>query len=233
MRRTSETGTFAKTAVADRFWLQMTSPSGLKPQLLVGFTPNATSGFDPGYDGKLLESNGDVIYSTVDNKSLVITALGTFSSTDVINVTANFASAGNYTFDIAQKEGVFENGQQIYLKDNVTGIETELSSANYTFAATAGLQADRFTVSFSKGVLASSNATKAQSTIYAENQIVHVKGASKIASVEVYDMSGKLVKTTKNVNSENTSLAVAYKGVAVVKLVLENGEVVTKKVILK
>ena len=233
MRTTTETGTFAKAGVTDKFWLQMTTPGGAKPQMLVGFDSNATAGIDAGYDAKMFDNNADVIYSTVDNQSLIINALGTFSSSNNINVTANFLAAGNYTIGIAQKEGVFANGQQIYLNDNVTGKETELTVGDYTFEATAGINTDRFTITFTKGVLASSDVTKGQSVIYAADQIVHVNGSSKIASVQVYDMSGKLIKTATNVNSDKISLPVMYKGIAIVKLALENGEVVTKKIILK
>lgn len=233
MRQTTETGSFAKISVNDKFWLQMTAPSGSKPQMLIGFNENATSGYDKGLDAKMLDQNADVIYSTIGSQSLIINTLGSFSTSDVINVTPNFLAAGNYTISIAQKKGIFTNGQHIYLKDNVTGAETEISAGDYNFAATAGFQADRFTLYFSTGLLANSNATKGQSTIYADHQVIFVKGASKIGSVEVYDMSGKLMKTTKNVNAENISFPVAYQGIAVVRLILNNGEVVTKKVILK
>ncbi len=233
MRRTAETGSFAKTSVTDRFWLQMTSPSGLKPQLLVAFTPNSTSGYDAGFDGKLLESNGDFIYSTVEDKSLIINALGIFSSDDEIKVSSNFKIAGNYTMSIAQKEGLFESGQKIYLKDNVTGTETELTAGDYTFAASAGLNVDRFSLLFTKPVLVTSDAAKNQITIYIADQMIHIKSTKKLSSFEVYEMSGKLIKTARNVNSHNVSIPVTNKGVAIVKMVTENGEVVTKKVILK
>lgn len=233
MRSIDHTGSFSKASVLDRFWLQMNTPSGTTPQMLIGFDANATAGYDAGYDGKMFDNNADVIYSVADARSLVIDAQGTFATTDVINVSANFLSNGNYTISIAQKEGVFTNGQQIYLKDNATGIETELTAGDYNFAATSGLQVDRFTVYFSKGVLASSNVTKGQSTIYADHQVVHVKGTSKITSVEVYDMSGKMINKLPAVHSSSTSFPVSYNGIVIVKLVMENGEVVTKKIILK
>ena len=233
MRSIDHTGSFSKASVLDRFWLQMNTPSGTTPQMLIGFDANATAGYDAGYDAKMFDNNADVIYSVVDARSLVIDAHGTFTTTDVINVSANFLSGGNYTMSIAQKEGVFTSGQQIYLKDNVTGIETELTAGDYNFAATSGLQVDRFTVYFSKGVLASSTVTKGQSTIYADHQVVHVKGTSKITSVEVYDMSGKMINKLPAVHSSSTSFPVSYKGIVIVKLVMENGEVVTKKIILK
>lgn len=233
MRRLVDTGTFAKGPVTDKFWLQMVTPNGVKPQMLIGFSTNGTSDYDAGYDAKIFDNSVDALYSTLNEKSLVINTLGNFNSSDEVNVTANTTAAGNYTISIAQKEGVFTNGQVIYLKDNVTGTETELTAGAYTFTSNEGVQADRFTVTFSKGSLASGNVIKSQSTIYANNQMVYVKATSKIGTVDVYDMSGKLMKTTKNVNADNVSLPVTYKGIAVVKLLLENGEVVTKKIILK
>jgi hypothetical protein len=233
MRTITNTGTFAKAAVTDKFWLQMASPSGAKPQMLIGFNSNATAGYDAGYDAKIFGSNADVIYSVVDSKSLIINARGSFSSSDIVNVTANILADGNYTLGIAQKEGIFANGQKVYLKDNVTNTETELTSGDYAFAATAGLQSDRFTISFNKSVLAASNVTKNQSTVYADRQTIYAKSGAIISSIEVYDMSGKLMKKAANVNAQNVSISVSYRGVSLVKMVLENGEVVTKKIILK
>ena len=233
MRRTADTGTFAKTSVSDKFWLQMTTPSASKPQLLIGFTPSATSGYDAGLDGKMFDNTADAIYSTVDNQTLIINALGTFNSNDLVNVTSNFTTAGTYTISIAQKEGMFDNGQQIYLKDNVTGISTELTAGNYTFTANPGISTDRFTISFVQPVLVTSEVATNQFTIYVADQIIHIKSSKKIASLELYEMSGKLLKTQGNINSQTASIPVTFKGIAIVKMVLEKGEVVTKKIIIK
>lgn len=233
MRRTVETGVFAKEALAtDRFWLQMTAPSGAKPQMLIGFFQNGTAGYDTGLDGKMFETNADVIYSNVDNNSLIINALGTFNTDEKVNVTANFLADGNYTIGLAQKEGIFAGSQKIYLKDNVTGTETELTAGDYSFAATAGLQNDRFTVYFKFVVLGNSDVTVNQSIIYVSGNTVHAKAKTKIAGLEVYDMSGKVIKKLTNINSDKASLPMTYTGVALVKMVLENGETVTKKIIL-
>ncbi|WP_027377378.1 putative Ig domain-containing protein [Kaistella palustris] len=232
MRQTTETGNFAKISVTDKFWLQMTAPSGAKPQMLIAFNENATSGYDKGLDAKMLDSNADVIYSTVDTKPLVINTLGTFGTDDMIKLSANFLAAGNYTISIAKKEGLFSNGQKIYLKDHLLGTDTELTSGDYSFAATEGINEDRFTVSFSRGMLGSSDLSKNQTVIYAVGQTVHIKGASRIRTVELYDMSGKMIKKAANVNSQNTEVTVTSKGVALVKILLETGETVTKKIII-
>ena len=233
MRRTVETGVFAKEALAtDRFWLQMTAPSGAKPQMLIGFFQNGTAGYDTGLDGKMFETNADVIYSNVDNNSLIINALGTFNTDEKVNVTANFLADGNYSIGLAQKEGIFAGSQKIYLKDNVTGTETELTAGDYSFAATAGLQNDRFTMYFKFVVLGNSDVTVNQSIIYVSGNTVHAKAKTKIAGLEVFDMSGKVIKKLTNINSDKASLPMTYTGVALVKMVLENGETVTKKIIL-
>ncbi|MDQ0478192.1 choice-of-anchor D domain-containing protein [Chryseobacterium sp. MDT2-18] len=233
MRRTADTGTFGKATGSDRFWLQMAAPSGTKPQLLIGFTPDASAGYDAGYDAKMFGGNADVIYSTVDDKSLVINALGAFSTGDVVNVTANFLAAGNYTMSIAQKEGIFANGQKIYLKDHVTGTETELTAGDYTFAATAGLQADRFTVTFSKGVLAAADIVKGKAKIFADRAVIYAKAPSPIATIEVYDMSGRLMQTVSGKRATDLSFSVNHNGMVVVKMTLENGEITTNRLLLK
>ncbi|MGA9213328.1 InlB B-repeat-containing protein [Kaistella sp.] len=233
MRSGDKTGAFAKSGTSDKFWLQMTAPSGAKPQMLIGFHPNATEGYDAGLDAKMFDSNSDVIYSTVDGKSLIIDAHGSFNSTDVVHVNTKFLTTGNYAIGIARKEGIFENGQKIYLKDHVTGTEIELTAGDYTFAATAGLQADRFTITFSKGVLANADITKGQAKIYASQAVIYAKASSKIASVEVYDMSGKLMQTVSGKHATDLSFSVNHNGIAVVKMTLENGEIITNRVLLK
>ena len=81
--------------------------------------------------------------------------------------------------------------------------------------------------------LATSGNTKDQLSVYVSNQIVYVKSADKIATIEVYEMTGKLISNSKNINSQNASLSVNFKGIAIVKLVLENGKVISKKVMIK
>lgn len=233
MRRTVETGTFAKgVAAADRFWLQMDAPSGARPQLLIGFFDNAGAGYDAGYDGKMFGNNSDVLYSTVDNQALVINALGTFTDTQQISVTAKFLSAGTYTLGLEQKEGIFSETQKIWLKDHLTGTVTDLTAGNYSFTAIAGVQANRFTVQFVPGaILGTDGGAKSDVTIFSSGSDIHIRSSQKIREIEVYEMSGKLIAASTPTGTE-TVMPVSYKGAVVVKVTQQNGNVQTRKLIL-
>lgn len=233
MRQSAEDGIFSKSTAADRFWLEMNSPSGAKPQMLLAFNAAAGEGYDKGYDAKMFSRNTDVLYSTVDDQSLIIDSHGVFDTSDAFALNANFSTAGNYTISVLQKEGRFSSSQKIYLKDNVTGAVTDISSGTYTFTATAGVQENRFTVQFRPGgVLATDTAVKSGTAIFSSGKEIHVKADGKIASVEVYDMSGKRIAVKSSFDNE-TVMSVTYTGTVVVKVSLQNGIVQTKKIMIK
>lgn len=233
MRRGDQTGIFSKSPVQDKFWLQMTAPSGAKPQMLVGFNAAAGTGYDQGYDAKMIDNNADVLYTTVDDKKLVIDAHGIFDDADTFNLNANFSTSGNYTVGILQKEGIFSGIQNIYLKDNVTGTVTDLSAGSYTFSAEPGLQVNRFTVLFKSGtVLGTDSAAKSGITVFSSGSEVHVKADQNISAAELYDMSGRLLGSSR-AGARETVMTVSYRGAVVLKVRLENGMVQTRKLMLK
>lgn len=233
MRRTAESGIFSKGATTDRFWLEMKTPSGAKPQLLLAFNTAASIGYDQGYDAKMIDNNADVLYTTVDDKKLVIDAHGAFNETDSFSLDANFAQAGTYTINILQKEGIFSGSQKIFLKDNVTGTLTDLSAGAYSFNADPGVQTNRFSIAFTTDrTLGTDGTTKNSLTIFSTGKQVHLKADGKISNVEVYNMSGQLIASDKILAKEKT-IAVPYTGVVLVKVQLENGTTSMKKLILQ
>ncbi|MBU8883098.1 hypothetical protein KSK37_08390 [Kaistella sp. DKR-2] len=233
MRRGDQTGIFSKSPVQDKFWLQMTAPSGAKPQMLVGFNAAAGTGYDQGYDAKMIDNNADVLYTTVDDKKLVIDAHGIFDDADSFNLNANFSTSGNYTVGILQKEGIFSGIQNIYLKDNVTRTVTDLSAGSYTFSAEPGLQVNRFTVLFKSGtVLGTDSAAKSGITVFSSGSEVHVKADQNISAAELYDMSGRLLGSSR-AGARETVMTVSYRGAVILKVRLENGMVQTRKLMLK
>ncbi|MBD8017040.1 GEVED domain-containing protein [Kaistella pullorum] len=233
MRRTTEDGVFSKAATADKFWLELTVPSGSKPQMLIGFNAAATADYDAGFDGALFGTNADALYSEVNGTKLVIDAHGTFSSDDTFALKADLSAAGNYTIGILKSEGVFANGQQIWLKDQLTGTTTLISEQPYAFSADAGTLANRFVLQFKPGgALATDSAVKSDIRIYSAGSDVHAKSSENITSLHVYDMSGRMIAKAPAAQKEIV-LNVAYKGVVLVKAQLANGTVKTTKLMLK
>ena len=81
--------------------------------------------------------------------------------------------------------------------------------------------------------LGSSDVVKSQLRIYNKDQVVYVKASSRIEDIEVYNFNGQVIGSVSGAHSESASLPVSDKGFAVVRVLLENGEVVVKKVVLK
>ncbi len=233
MRRSSENGVFSKNATSDRFWLQLSNTAGSSSQMLFGFNDTASKQFDKGYDAALLGSNADAIFTTVDEKNLVIDTHGAFTSDDNFVLNANLSKTGNYTLGVIKTDGLFSNGQQVWLKDLSTGVTTLISEQPYSFNAAAGTIKDRFVLQFKPGgTLATDSALKGNLTLFSSNGEVYVKANQNITGIEIYEMSGKLIAAVKSSQKE-VSLRVAFKGVVVAKVTLVDGSVQTKKLMLK
>ena len=235
MRRTTEVGVTSKSSTVskNRFWLELTSPSGAKPQMLLGFFSATTKGIDKGYDAILLDATTETLYSTVEDKKLIIDAHGGFDEADEFSLSANLTAGGNYTISLLQKEGIFSNGQKIYLKDNLTGSVTDLTTDKYEFTETAGLKSNRFTLQFkSSGVLGSQDLAKEELNIISVGKEVRIKAGQNVATVEIYDLTGKkLIKVQPN--QRETVINLSTEGMIVVKVTLQNGREKSKKLIIK
>ena len=68
---------------------------------------------------------------------------------------------------------------------------------------------------------------KDKTTIYSENGQINVKSETKVSSVEVYDTTGRLLKSSK---SAQVSISRSSSPIVVVKVQLTDGTVITKKV---
>ncbi|AYO56907.1 hypothetical protein CO230_01425 [Chryseobacterium sp. 6424] len=233
MRQTVHDGVFSRKATADRFWLELTTPSGSKPQMLFGFNAAATAGYDTEYDAGLIGTNADALYTTVNHRKLVIDAHGAFSAEDRFALQADFSTAGMYTIRVLKAEGIFADSQKIWLKDRQTGTTILISEQPYSFTAQRGSVTDRFTLQFNPDqALSTDTVVKSGVTLFSTGTEIHAKSAEEITSLEVYDMSGKLMAVTRASQKEFT-VHVPFKGVVVVKVNLQNGAVQTKRLILK
>ena len=201
--------------------------------MLLGFFPGTTKGIDKGYDAVLLDATTETLYSTVEDKKLIIDAHGGFDEADEFSLSANLTTGGNYTISLLQKEGIFSNGQKIYLKDNLTGSVTDLTTDKYEFTETAGLKSNRFTLQFKpSGVLGTQDLAKEELNIISVGKEVRIKAGQNVATVEIYDLTGKkLIKVQPN--QRETVINLSAEGMIVVKVTLQNGREKSKKLIIK
>ncbi|MCZ2396148.1 MAG: G8 domain-containing protein, partial [Chitinophagales bacterium] len=146
--RVTTSGVFyQKNTDKNRFWLQLIAPSKMVNSQMVGYFEGATDGYDADFDAEAMVFTSDLFYSVLNDKRLLIQAKSSqFKVEDQIRLGANFFENGTYTIKLEQPEGIFINGQSVYLKDRQNGTITNLSESSYTFEANKGENTDRFEI---------------------------------------------------------------------------------------
>lgn len=234
--RVTENGTFFnnKSATAkNRFWLQLISPANIYNTILVGYIPGATNDFEIDYDAELFVVGSDSFYSTLGAQKLAIQGRAdSFGTDDVVPVGIVYAANGNYTIRLKEAEGIFNNGQTIYLKDKLLNKIVNLSNGSYSFQAVKGTDNTRFEIVYKEDVVLGTNAaTKSDFAVYRDGIYFVIKSANTLGKIELYDASGRMVFATsskdKTARIDASSLA---NGFYIIKA--ENsGQVQTRKII--
>lgn len=218
----------------DRFWISLQSPMGAVTTQLIAYLPNATNGFDgQGYDAKIGTLGADAFYSKIENDKFAIQGRGSFAITDQVDLGTSHYEAGIHSIALGKKEGVFANGQHIYLKDKHTNTITDLSAGDYVFNAVAGNTEGRFEIVYENDlVLGTDNQVRKNLIIYRNGDEFIIKSNDdKITEVELYDSVGRLLITVKP-NATEARINVSHLSNAFYVLKIDqNGKVSSKKVI--
>ena len=235
--RTSDTssvdflGKSASVVEDDRYWLKMTAPSGITSTIAVVHYPGGNNLFGP-EDSRSL-GGSDALFTVVENEKLAIDGRSSLVITDVIPLGSQNYVSGNYTIGLETKEGIFANGQNIYLKDIQTSIITNLLQGDYIYAGNAGETMGRFEIIYQPQTLLSTvGNVKEDIIIYRDGKDFIIKSQSKnITGLEIYDSSGRLLQTQQtNKNIVTISSYLLKKGVFILKI-NQGGLITTKKII--
>jgi len=171
----------------------------------------------------------DGFYTLADAQKLIIQGKESFDIDDVVPVGTKHFQNGNFTIALVQKEGLFNNGQPIYLHDKVTGTYTNLQNGAYTFSANAGESTNRFEIVYKLNVLATDEVHKDTFEVYRDGQDFVVRNNKNIEKVEIFDAAGRKIQTISE-NSKLIRVQLVSKGVYVLKA-LSEGKEYTKKII--
>ena len=222
----------AQYAEDDRFYLKLTTPSGVVTQTATVYFEGGNTGFSQD-DSEMNGTPSDVIYTFIGERKAVINGRAPFSDSDVIPIGSRHFAPGIYTIEIARKEGVFATGQNIYLRDNQTGTITNLSEGAYTFMAQAGESTGRFEIVYKPGgVLATDAAVKEDVVVYRDGQDFVVKAQrDPVSSVEIFDAAGRMVRRVDpNSTVERLDFSAIINGTYILKID-QKGKITVKKVI--
>jgi hypothetical protein len=148
MRRDNHANQFFKTVnpiEKHRIWLNASNTKGAFSQTLVGYMTNATQAYDAKIDGKYINDGDIALTSLIETTAYEIQGRALpFKRSDVVPLSFKATTAGTYSIAIDHFDGVFSANNNIYLRDNTTGVLHDLKTSAYSFTSGAGTFASRF-----------------------------------------------------------------------------------------
>jgi hypothetical protein len=223
------------TPAVSRLWLNMSSESNFS-QAAIAYMDDATMGLDFGKDSKKFSIGLISLYTLADSQNLAIQTRPAFNDQDVVPVGYNAVNAGSYTISLRRKDGLFTQGQQVYLKDKMLSVTHNFADGQYAFATEAGTFNDRFDVVYATSTLGVQNPGTYTNTIviYKQSNTLHINcGKDVIAGVKIFDVRGRIVYQADEVNASATQISnlTVEQQVLIVQVTTTDNVTVSKKVI--
>ena len=222
----------------NRIWLNLSNAQDAFKQTMIGYIEGATNDFDRGYDGELFNANSFVsIYSIVGQTTMAIQGRALpFNADDKVALGYSSNVAGLFEISIENVDGIMQQ-QNIYLEDKLLDVIHDLKQSAYSFQTTTGTFNNRFELRYTNSTLSTdvfANAGNALIVTADNKQIDLLSQHDSMKSVTVYDLLGRNVYENAAVNATKLSIpnVVSNQQALIVKIVLENGKVVTRKVVL-
>jgi hypothetical protein len=245
MRRGSENDQFFKPAKTAKetttedhhIWLNLTNDGGAFKQMLVGYIDGATNGVDVNYDGQTFDGNIFVDFYSVNNQNK-FTIQGRslpFAETDVVPLGYRSTIAGDFTISIDQVDGDLTN-HAVYIEDKKTGLMHDLKAGKFTFTTTAGTYNDRLVLRYTNKTLGTGDFENTESDliISVKDKVIKVNSAiENIRQINIFDVTGKNLYAKNKIEATDFQISNLQSGnqVLFIKVTLENGFIVSKKII--
>ena len=214
-------------------------------EVAMAFNPNTTDDYDLGYDGISPDSYSNapnMVYFGQNNneKKCVITTLP-FEMDKRIPIAFKCAAASNVKVTVSDVIN-FTDSENVYIFDKVSGIYFDIKNGEFNINLPAGENANRFEVTFRNFDMLSNdtnNLVADSFEVYQNNKnamLTIVNTLNKdVVNCTVYDVTGKLVITKKNLGKNNLielPTNALSDGVYIVKLNTADNVSVEKKIIV-
>lgn len=218
--------------------LNMTNTLGAFKQIAFGYQEDATNDYDFGSDALASTEGAIRFYSLIPSLSFgfgIQARAYPWSINDVIPLGYTTTQAG--TFDIAIDHfDAFFTDKDIFLEDTTNGTFHNLKNSAFSFSTAVGTFDTRFRIHYQDLSLSNDDFVGNENSVYVfkeNNQPKVVSTKSKIASVIVYDMLGRIVFSKDKVNASEVVLSdlIANNQALIIKTTLENNVTVAKKFI--
>lgn len=220
-----------------RIWLNLTADeTKTSTTMLLGYVDGATEKRDRLYDAIPMNVNTMGLYSLIDDKPMVIQGRSLpFEAADEVPLKLITTTKDLYTIDIKSVDGVFDDGQDVYLEDLYENKIQNLKKSNYTFSAEAGSFDDRFVLRYQNNTSSIEDAIIADSNfaiIATKNFIKASTSTNTIDTIVVYDVLGRVIYQANKLNTTEVKLdqLKPTNSPLIVRATLTNGTTKTQKV---
>lgn len=237
MRNGDNAAIFLKQSTdKNRIWLNLTSNLGHYFQTMIAYMPNATLGIDNAIDGRYFNDSPSSLTSMIANEAFTIQGRPLpFVTNDIVSLGFKTDTAGVYTISLHKTDGIFYTGFPIYIIDTLLNNRFDLSTGSYSFTSDSGMYNTRFEIAYEATSL-NTTTIKVKSeaiVVYKKLQnIVINAGTFLISNTTVFDSSGRLLVSQKGgQNSEMLIPITCSNQVLLIKVLLEDGTMVTKKMV--
>jgi hypothetical protein len=219
-------------------YLNLTNSLGAFKQIAVGYDEGATNNYDFGIDA--LASTAGVIqfYSLIPPSTLGFGIQGRaypWAVTDQIPLGINTTQAGSYDIAIDHTATFFDD-KDIFLEDTSNGTFHNLKTGTFTFTTATGTFNNRFKLHYQDLSLSTDDnlVNEASLIIYSENGISKfISNQKNITSVEVFDITGRLIFKEKNINNRTFEKNIDLTNQTLFfTITLENEQKIRKRLIL-
>jgi len=200
-------------------------------------TPNNNT-FNRFYDGSNINDLKTDAYLISEDKALVIKSIKYSKSTRLSFGLKASKNNTNYNITINNLVEVPKN-VEVFIFDNETNTYTDLKNGTFNITLNKGIYNKRFEITFSNNTLDVPDENLDTFKIFQNNKVseLYISNLNnlKIKSFSLYDVSGKQVITDMIVSNRkqyNYSTKALSSGVYIVKVNLENNQIISKKVII-
>lgn len=239
MRLTESDGIFYKTMQDEKhiLWLNLLSENHMLNQIAIGYAPGATEGFDTQIDGKMFGYAGSALYSIIANEDAAYAIQGRslpFTDADVVALGFRAIQSGSYTISLADFNGLFADGQDIFVKDNLTQTEQNLKEGDYTFVSEDGVFNNRFGVVYKEtgGMGVNNPSLDSKWLVYSQGNGFQIETQGfDMKEVVLYDMLGRMVYNNQADGTNHTISQIGANGVLIVKVITSDNQILTRKVV--
>ncbi len=217
-----------------RIWLDLLTPNNETTRTLVAYVDDATNLKDRMYDALTDYKSAQNFYTLIGADVFTIQGRATFIDTDKVPVGFKTSTQGTHIISIATVDGLFEEGQNIYLEDKELNVIHDLRQAPYSFYALSGVYNDRFVLRYTDGRLSTEDNQLNENDLFviSDDNIQIVSNNLKIKNIEIFDVLGRLLVSKTNVDS-NTLIVdeiVKSNNVLIINIILENNTKLSKKI---